>query len=154
MLLLVKLQAKAYNKAVVWLSHMVSESVKGGNSNFEKKKVFWGSFWRTVFYYFFSTRLRHFEIDIGKNCKTHTCTLEKNLSHLAGLAHLRMFIWTVLISPGWDPSKIKCYHTWAGWLTSHMNTLCFYRSFLKKVRSHLGQATHLTRPVHLHMSSP
>ena len=38
MLLLVKLQVKAYNKAVVWLSHMVSESVKGGNSNFEGKK--------------------------------------------------------------------------------------------------------------------
>ena len=35
-----------------------------------------------------------------------------------------------------------------------MNTLYFYKSFLKKVRSHLGELAGLTGPVHLHMNSP
>ena len=43
MLPLVKLQAKAYNKAVVWLSHMVSESVKG-TATLRKKGSFGGLF--------------------------------------------------------------------------------------------------------------
>ena len=32
---------------------------------------------------------------------------KENLSHLAELAHLHMFIWQIFISPKWDPSKIK-----------------------------------------------
>ena len=32
---------------------------------------------------------------------------KKNLSHIAGLAHLQMFIWQIFISPRLDPSKIK-----------------------------------------------
>ena len=79
--------------------------------------------------------------------------LKKILSHLAGLAHSRVFIWKIFISPRWDPSKIKWDPTWAGWLTSHMNTLYFYKSFLRKVRSHLGEPARLTGPAHLHMRS-
>ena len=33
-------------------------------------------------------------------------------------------------------------------------TLCFYRSFLKKVRSHLGEPAYLTGPAHLLMNNP
>ena len=33
--------------------------------------------------------------------------LKKMLSHLAGLVHLRVFIWKIFISPRWDPGKIK-----------------------------------------------
>ena len=33
--------------------------------------------------------------------------LKENLSHLAGLAHLHMFIWQIFISPKCDPGKIK-----------------------------------------------
>ena len=54
-----------------------------------------------------STRRSHFEIEFGKNSKTYACALKKNLSHLAGLSHLHMFIWQILISPRWDPGKIK-----------------------------------------------
>ena len=39
----------------------------------------------------------HVEIESGKNSKT--------LSHLAGLAHLRVFIWTIFISPSEIPAK-------------------------------------------------
>ena len=58
--------------------------------------------------------------------------LKKTLSHLTWLAHLHVFISKIFISPRWDPGKIKRYPTYAGWLTSHMNTLYFYRSFLKE----------------------
>ena len=34
-----------------------------------------------------------------------------------------------------------------------MNTSYFYKSFLRKVRSHLGEPARLTGPAHLHMSS-
>ena len=36
---------------------------------------------------------------------------------------------------------------------AHMNTLYFYKSFLRKVRSHLGKPVRLTGPAHLHMNS-
>ena len=36
---------------------------------------------------------------------------------------------------------------------SHINTLCFYRSFLKKVRFSLGEPIHLTGMAYLHMNS-
>ena len=36
---------------------------------------------------------------------------------------------------------------------SHMNTLHFYRSFLRKVRSHLGKPACLTGPAHLFLST-
>ena len=36
-------------------------------------------------------------------------------------------------------------------LTSNMNKLYFYKSFLKTVRSHLGKPVHLTGPDHLHL---
>ena len=39
------------------------------------------------------------------------------------------------------------------WLTSYMNTFYFYKSFLKKVRSHLGESAHVTGSAHLHMNS-
>ena len=39
--------------------------------------------------------------------KTKQSWLKKTLSHLAGLAHLRVFIWKIFISPRWDPGKIK-----------------------------------------------
>ena len=35
-----------------------------------------------------------------------------------------------------------------------MNTLYFYKSFLRKVRSHLGEPARLTGPAHLHKNSP
>ena len=54
-----------------------------------------------------STCCSQFEIEFGKNSKTYACTLKKNLSHLAGLAHLHMFIWQIFLSPRWDPGKIK-----------------------------------------------
>ena len=54
-----------------------------------------------------STRRSHFEIGFGKNSKTYACALKKSLSHLAGLAHLHMFMWQIFISPKWDPGKIK-----------------------------------------------
>ena len=34
-----------------------------------------------------------------------------------------------------------------------MNTLCFYKSFLRNVRSHLGEPARLTGPAHLHRNS-
>ena len=37
-------------------------------------------------------------------------------------------------------------HVVVSWLTSHMNILCFYRSFLKTMRVHLGQLAHLAWP--------
>ena len=43
----------------------------------------------------------------GKNSKTYACALKKNLSHVAGLAHLNMSIWQIFISHRWDPGKIK-----------------------------------------------
>ena len=54
-----------------------------------------------------STRLSYFEIEFGKNSKAYACALNKNLSHLAGLAHLHMFIGQIFISPRWDSGKIK-----------------------------------------------
>ena len=72
--------------------------------------------------------------------------LKKTLSHLAGLVHLCVFIWKVSISPRWSSDKIK----WDP--TSHINTY-FYKSFLKKVRSCLGEPAHLTGPAYLHMKS-
>ena len=45
-----------------------------------------------IFYLSGSTRHSHFAIEFGKNSKTYACALNKNLSHLAGLAHLHMFI--------------------------------------------------------------
>ena len=65
------------------------------------------SFTYIRFYLSGSTRRSHFGIEFGKNSKICACTLKKNLSHLAGLAHLHMFIWQIFISPRWDPGKIK-----------------------------------------------
>ena len=45
-------------------------------------------------------------------------------------------------------------HVVVSWLTSHMNILCFYRSFLKTMRAHLGKLAHLARPAHLLKKSP
>ena len=50
------------------------------------------SFTYIKFYLSGSTRHSHFEIESGKNSLTHACALKKNLSHLAGLARLDIFI--------------------------------------------------------------
>ena len=70
--------------------------------------------------------------------------LKKTLSHLAGLAHLRVFIWKIFISSRWNPSKIKWDPTMVGSRTSHMNTSYFYKGFVKTVRSKAGEPVHLT----------
>lgn len=41
-----------------------------------------------------------------------------------------------------------------GWVTSHMNTSCFYKRFLKKMRSCLGEPKRLTGLAHLFMNCP
>ena len=56
-----------------------------------------------------SARRSHFEIEFGKNSKTYACALKKNLSHLARLAHLHMFIWQIFITPRWDPGKMRSH---------------------------------------------
>ena len=58
--------------------------------------------------------------------------LKKILSHVAGMAHLRVFIWKILISSRWDLGKIKWDLTQAGWLASHMNVLYFNKSFFEE----------------------
>lgn len=58
------------------------------------------------------------------------------------------------VSSGWGPGKIKRDFTQPGQLTSDMNTLCFYRRFLKKVRPHQDKPAHLAGPAHLYMSRP
>ena len=92
--------------------------------------------------------------DAKPSCRTNILTLfeeknwlKKTLSHLAGLAHLHVFIRKIFISPWWDPGKIKWDPTKADWITFHMNTLYFYKSFLKRVRSHLGEPARLTGPL-------
>ena len=75
----------------------------------------------------------------------------KKKPHLAGLAHLCLFIWKIFISPWWDPDK------WSAILPRRVTLLltwthCFSKSFLKKVRSHLRAPAHLTGPVHFHMN--
>ena len=127
--------------------------------NIRKIKGFRGSIWRTVFYYFFSwgrggSRRSQVQIRFGKNSKTYTCTLKKTLSYLAELAYLRVFIRKIFIWPRWDPGKIKWDPTLLGWLISHMNTLCFNRTFFKSVTSHRGDPAHLSGRAHLHMKSP
>ena len=79
--------------------------------------------------------------------------LKKTLSHLSGLAHLCVFKWKIFILPKGDPGKVKWDPTYAGLLTSHMNTY-FYKSFLRKVICHLGEPAHLSGPAHFHMNSP
>ena len=64
--------------------------------------------------------------------------MEKFSSHLGGI----------------PLSEIKWDLTQAGCLTSHMNTLHFYRTVLKKVRSHLDELANLIWPDHLHMNAP
>ena len=81
------------------------------------------SFTYNRFYLSGSTCRSQFEIEFGKNSKTYACVLKKNLSHLAGLDHLQMFIWQIFISPRRDPGKIKRLFIWkwagpvrrAGW---------------------------------------
>ena len=73
------------------------------------------------------------------------------ISHLAGLAHLRVFIWKIFTWVGSRQNQVRSH---LGWLTSHMNTLYIYKSFLRKVRSHLGEPARLIGPAHLHMNSP
>ena len=60
------------------------------------------------------------------------------------LPKLCMLIWTNFFSPRWDhlggiPESSEISRMWTGSLLIH--TLCFYRSFLKTVRSHLKQPT-------------
>ena len=86
--------------------------------------------------------------------KSKTKLVKENSIPPCRLAHLPVFIWKILISPRWNPGKIKWDPTKAGWPTSHMNTSYFNRSFLKKVRSHLGEPANQTGPAHLHMNSP
>ena len=86
--------------------------------------------------------------------KTKQSWLNKFLSRLAGLAHLHVFIRKIFISPWWDRGKIKWDLTYAGWHASHVNPLYFYKSFLRKVRSHLGELARLTGPAQLDMNSP
>ena len=64
--------------------------------------------------------------------KTKQSWLKKTLSHLAGLAHLRVFIWKIFISPWWDVGQIKWDLTLASWVASHMNALYFYKSFFNE----------------------
>ena len=84
--------------------------------------------------------------------KIKQSSLKKTLSHLTGLTHLRGLIWNIFTSPVRDPDKIKQYPISAAWLTFHMNTLYFYRSFLRKVRSRLGELARLTGPAHLQIN--
>ena len=64
--------------------------------------------------------------------KTNQNWLKKTTLHLAGLAHLCVYIRKIFISPRWDLDKIKWDLTYAGWLTSHMNTFIFLYQFLKE----------------------
>ena len=72
---------------------------------------FRGSIFRTVFYYFFSCGHggiyhSHVKIEFGKNSKAkHMYMHIKTLLHLAGLVHLCVFIWKIIISPRRYPSK-------------------------------------------------
>ena len=85
--------------------------------------------------------------------KTKQSWLKKIPSQLARVAYLRVFIWRIFIFLRLDPWKIKWEPTQVGWLTSHMNTLYFYKSFITKVRSHLGELARLTGSANLHMNS-
>ena len=89
------------------------------------------------------------ESSISFQSKSLLCRWKKIVMITQFLDEFKFFI-----SPSWDLGKIKRDPNWAGWLTSHINTWYFYRSFLKKVRSHLGEPVHLTGPAHFHMNSP
>ena len=80
------------------------------------------------------------------------CTKENSIP-TCRLTHLCMFRRKMFISPRWGPDKIKSDPICVGWHTSHMNTLCFYRSFLRKVKSHLGEPAHQTGLADFHMNS-
>lgn len=66
-----------------------------------------------------------------------THALKKNLCHLAGLSYLRVFTRKIFISHRLDSGKIK-----------------WNRSFMKKLRSNIGNPAHLKRPAHFHMNNP
>ena len=79
------------------------------------------------------------ELNQITNSNSHrACSYGKSLSHLGGIPAK---------SRNGDPTKV-------GWLTSHMSTLYFYKSFLRKVRPHLGKPDRPPRPAHRHMNSP
>ena len=49
--------------------------------------------------------------------------------------------------------KISSLPRWAGSLLLWTNYIFIYKSFLRKVRSHLGKPTRLNGPAHLHINS-
>ena len=73
----------------------------------------------------------------AKLIKENSCSYGKFSSHLGGILA--------------RPSEIL--PRWAGLLLIWTH-LYFYKSFLRKVRSHLGELACLTGPAHLHMNSP
>ena len=119
-----------------------------------KLKEFRRSIWRTVFYHFFGCGyhctkkwcfpLRISSVNVTKsavygsqNSKTYPVTLKKNLSHLAGLAHLHVF--TFLSHLG---------HTFLSHIfisSSWYEQTMFIKSFLKKGDVWPRWASHFTR---------
>ena len=76
--------------------------------------------------------------------------LKKMLSHPAGLAHLRVFIWKIFSSDlGVIPAKSsEIPPRRSGSLLIWIHIFC--KSFLRKVTSYLGEPARLTGPAHLH----
>ena len=72
------------------------------------------------------------------------------LSHLAGLAHCVCSYGNFSSHLGGIPAKSSEIAPRQAWLTSHTNVLYFYKNFLRKVRSHLGEPARLTGLAHLH----
>ena len=75
-------------------------------------------------------------------CSYKLYYLKKTLSRLAGLAHLRVFIWKIFISA--KSCEISPRRTGSS----------YERIILRKARSHLGELARLTEPAQLHMNSP
>ena len=51
---------------------------------------------------------QNFDSSIQSKCSYIVLfTINWKKQHLAGLVHLRVFMWKIFISPRWDPSKIK-----------------------------------------------
>ena len=93
--------------------------------------------------------------DLKPLCRTKQSWLKKTLCRLAGLAHLRVFIWKIFIShksgfsgksSGISPRRSGSLLMWTHYI--------FIRVSLRKVRSHLGQLARLTEQAHLHINSP
>ena len=87
--------------------------------------------------------------------KAKQSLLKKSLSHLAELAHLRVIVWSKFSSHLSEiPAKSSEIPPRRAGSLLIWTQLCFNKSFLRKVRSHLSGLAHLTEPAHLHMNSP